>query len=229
MKRWLTIGYLPLRSTIFPLTGLLILLGLAEGTVFWLLRNQLFPLTDFLDLPVLLLYTAAMIFTGFLFVFRCSGGTATLGRLDLSPMGQFLLWGGWNTLCFFLLAAWQVILFLLIGTAYFLMVPEDAHAQAMMLAVYRSDLMYLLLPLWEPLRYLCNLATWASLGFSTALWTFLRGKRRWHVLPFLSLGLTLYSFTARPGSAAPYVCGLIHLGLVAWCVVIWGEVSHEKA
>lgn len=230
-KKWTTIGYLPLRSTIFPLTGLLLLLGLGEGAVLlWQWRNPpSLPLEGLLDRPATLLFLGALVLTGVLLAVRYAGGDATLERLDLSPTGRFLLWGGWGALCFFVLMTWQVLVFLLLGTLYFSLEPTMAHPQAMMLAAYRSELIYALLPLWEPLRYLCNLAMCVDLGFAAALWILLRGRKRWHIAPFLSLGLALYSFTAGPGSMTPYVCGLIHLALAGWCLGIWREVSHEKA
>ena len=230
-KKWTTIGYLPLRSTIFPLTGLLILLGLVEGAVLpWLWRKSpSLTLERLFDWPTTLIFLGALILTGVLLAVRCAGGDATLERLDLSPTGRFFLWGGWGALCFFILMTWQVLVFLLLGTVYFSLNPTLAHPQAMMLAAYRSELIYALLPLWEPLRYLCNLAMCVDLGFAAALWVLLRGRKRWHIASFLSLGVTLYSFTAAPGSMAPYFCGLIHLALAGWCLGIWREVSHEKA
>ena len=232
-KKWTTIGYLPLRSTIFPLTGLLLLLGLGEGAVLlWQWRNPpSLPLEGLFDRPATLLFLGALVLTGVLLAVRCAGGDATLERLDLSPTGRFLLWGGWGALCFFLLMAWQVLVFLLLGTLYFSLEPTMAHPQAMMLAAYRSELIYALLPLWEPLRYLCNLAMCVDLGFAAALWVLLRGRKRWHIAPFLSLGVALYTFAAGPGPGflLPYVCGLIHLALGGWCLGIWREVSHEKA
>lgn len=225
MKRWLTIGYLPLRSTIFPLAGILTGMGLLEGVILLLLRGQTAPLERLFGLPATLLYFAAAILTGVLLAVRWSGGAVTLGRLNLSPMGLFLLWGGWGALCFFALMAWQVVLFLLLGTVYLRLTPEAAHSQALMLAVYRSDLLYTLLPLWEPLRYLCNLATCLNLGYSTALLTFLRQRRRWHLVPILSFALVS---VAPPGSNGPYVYGAAHLLLAAFCVYRWRRMSHEK-
>ena len=153
-KKWTTIGYLPLRSTIFPLTGLLILLGLVEGAVLpWLWRKSpSLTLERLFDWPTTLIFLGALILTGVLLAVRCAGGDATLERLDLSPTGRFFLWGGWGALCFFILMAWQVLVFLLLGTVYFSLNPTLAHPQAMMLAAYRSELIYALLPLWEVRR-----------------------------------------------------------------------------
>lgn len=226
MKRWLSTGYLPLRSTIFPLAGVLLLMGLAEGALLWLLRKQPAPLEALFALPATVVYFAAMLAVFCLLLLRYSGGAATLGRLNVSPMEQFFLWGGWSALCFFGVMAWQVVLFLLLGTVYFHAVPEAAHPQALMLAVYRSRLLYTLLPLWEPLRYLCNLVMCVNLGFSAALLAFLRRVRRWHLVPILSLALV---FAVEPGSTFVYYYGAAHLVLAVFCVQRWRRSAYEKA
>lgn len=226
MKRWLSTGYLPLRSTIFPLAGIFLLMGLAEGALLWLLRKQPAPLEALFGLPAAAVYFAAMLAVFSLLLLRYSGGAVTLGRLNVSPMEQFVLWGGWSALCFFGVMTWQVALFLLLETIYLRLTPEAAHSQAMMLAVYRSDLLYTLLPLWEPLRYLCNLVMCVNLGFSAALLAFLRRVRRWHLAPILSLALV---FVAGPGSNAPYFFGAAHLVLAGFCVRRWRRSAYEKA
>lgn len=224
MKRWLSVGYLPLRSTIFPLTGLLVLLGLAEGTALWLLRGERAPLEALFSLPGTVLYFAALLFTGVLLAVRCSGGAYTLGRLNVSPMALFLLWGGWGALCFFLVMVWQAALFFLLGTVYTRLVPWAVHDQTLLLTVYRSPLLYTLLPLWAPLRILGSLLACVSLGFSTALWALSRGKRPW-LLPFLALAAVR---VAGPGGDLPILFGCFHLFLAAYCVDRWRRACYEK-
>ena len=93
MRRWLSIGYLPLRTMVFPVTGLLALVLLVEAAALrlaWWPDRGLEALLRVAKVPGI--FAAAALALTALMMFR-GGGRLTLERLNVGPAARLLLWG----------------------------------------------------------------------------------------------------------------------------------------
>ena len=229
MRRWLSIGYLPLRTTVFPVTGLLALVLLVEAAALrlaWWPDRGLEALLRAAKVPGI--FAAAVLALTALMMFR-GGGRLTLERLNVGPAARLLLWGIWNALCLWALMAVQILAFLLTAMACTRWGnPAVIGPQTAALTVYGSSFWYSLLPLAEPARYLCSAAACLGVGFTAAMWNFFRCRRERSVAVFVSLWLALYGFSASPADGTCYVFAVLQLLLVVYTLYRWRKASHEK-
>lgn len=216
MKKYTSIFMLLAGSTILPLAGLLLLMALAEGGLFYLSAGADVPFdqalreghTALVSALVLVLWMVVLLLP------RFSRGGMTLARLQVSPRAIYLCHALYNALTLCILWGFQVLAILGLGAYYGRIAdPQLFGPQTVMLAFYREEFLHGLLPLADWMPWARNIAFILALGFAAAYPATDKGRGR-HGL-FLAAFITvavIWSFPAKLNGAGALLMLICALG-----------------
>ncbi len=243
MKRYFSVLMLAAGSTIYKISGLLLLMAALETASFYRLL-QIGPVDQFYALESLIDRSGIPLICGFAFLGLClilsltgyeSGRSKisyTLQRLSLREETIALLWSGYYLVCFLIFWAVQLLIVLCLSRLYIAVVdPAYLNEQTVFLAFFRNDFLRSLLPLEETSRLLRNGALLLSLSLGAACFPLKqrRGKRD-IAMSFLAV-FTFWSFPQEMGrfgsDAWIFLLALALAGNSAY-YILW-EKSDEKA
>ena len=243
MKKHLSVLSLIVRSTIYKIIGVLILMAGLEFLLFMQAVSLLGSQAQLgLELAFRKGFTAWFFLAAFIALFflltgvvksKKSNPAYTLLRLSIKEK-QFFFWCGlYNTVCFALLILVQIAV--VIGLCeYYINSGADSTAtgQTVFLAFYRSDFLHSLVPFDEPFNMLANIFLTVVLGFSCAHYSVneLHGKAAlW--LTYWSIYLAIRGFI-RPVDENLYDIYLwIFLAIGAIDIAVYllkKEAGHEE-
>ena len=165
---------------------------------------------------VFLLFCALFLLTGC----EQKGGKLayTLRRLSVDEREIHISWAIYYTLCFVLLALWQVGVYFLLYHLYAASpFGEGLSPSAWFLTAYRNDLLHSLFPLHDIPRHLRNALIYPCLGLSCSAFSLhlRRGRRSW--APLFLIALTALTFVRNPGNSAMDIFTLVY---TAWLTAI---------
>lgn len=231
MRQYLSVLALAARSTVYRVSGLLLLTFGAEAALFYRALqsasdgglNTPEALIDGSGIPLVcgvsfLLLSALLSMTGYE---RAGVRTRyTIRRLSVREETVVLLWACYNTACFLLFWAFQVLAALVLCRWYLAAVdPAYWNGQTVFLAFYRSDFLHSLLPLEEKSRFVRNLALAPALGLAAACFAMKQRRGKLGISAGVLAAFTLMEFPRKMGSFSSDMVGmLIALGAAAWCV-----------
>ena len=241
MRQHTAVLLLLARSTLYPVLGLLALLGLVEWGLFSLALDRALAAgptaletvietsglgwalaAGFLALSALLCATGCV---------RGSRSDYTLRRLSLPEWAIFLWQGAYNSVCLLLLWASQAGVAL--GLSAWFAARTGADSLAVFLAFYRNELFHGLLPLEDSWVWARNLVICLELGIIDAFVPYQqrRGKSRTAIVAWLAALWTMYFFPSSVGGEGLlwYLSMLAVLVLFACCTVflLGKEESNE--
>lgn len=241
MRGYLSLLMLAARSTVYKISGLLLLMGALEMALFYRLlqKSSVHPeglegLIDLSGIPIV---------CGGAFLVLClilslngyeSGGSKiryTLQRLSLSEEAIALLWSVYYLACFLIFWAVQLFIILWLGRLYVSAVdPAYINEQTIFLAFYRNSFLHSLLPLEETSRFLRNGALLLGLSLGAACLPFKqrRGKRD-IAMSFLAV-FTFWVFPQEMGRfGSDAWIWLLALSLAGHSLyyILWGKANEE--
>ena len=142
----------------------------------------------------------------------------TLRRLSISEAEIHISWAIYYTLCFVLLALWQVGMYFLFHHLYAASpFGEGLSPSAWLLATYRSDLLHSLFPLHDVPRHLRNALLYPCLGLCCSAFSLhlRRGRRSW--APLMLVALTIFTFVRNSGNSAMDIFTMVY---TAWLTAV---------
>ena len=210
MRQHTAVLLLLARSTLYPVLGLLALLGLVEWGLFSLaLDRALAAGPTALETVIETSGLGWALAAGFLALsaLLCASGCVRgsrsdyiLRRLSLHEWAIFLWQGAYNSACLLLLWASQAGVAL--GLSAWFTARTGADGMAVFLAFYRNELFHGLLPLEDSWVWARNLAICLELGGIDAFVPYLqrRGQPRTAIVAWLAALWTMYFFPCSVGS-----------------------------
>ena len=210
MRQHTAVLLLLARSTLYPVLGLLALLGLAEWGLFSLALNRVLAAgPTALETVIEQSGLGWALAAGFLALstLLCASGCVwgsrsdyTLRRLSLPGRAIFLWQGAYNSACLLLLWASQAGVAL--GLSAWFAAQTGADSMAVFLAFYRDPLFHSLLPLEDGWVWARNLVICLELGIVDAFVPYQqrRGKPRTAIVAWLAALWTMYFFPCPVGS-----------------------------
>ena len=241
MKKQVSVFMLMARSTVFKITGLLVIMAGVEIGLFSLafqkvLAGACLTLEDFIEEShiSLVLGLCFLAMAAVLCLTGCEFGSRqgyTLKRLSISIKMVFLWQSLYNTICFLLLWAAQLGIALLLCKWYVARAdPALVSGQTIFLAFYRSDFLHALLPLEETSCWIRNGILALGLGISSAYFPIRQRAGKWGlgiiVLAFAGLAF----FPHRLGSFMNDFCmGALGIWVIGAAVLpmLAKEAEHE--
>lgn len=231
MRRYLSVLALAARSTIYRVFGLLLLTFAAEAALFY--RALQSAATGGLDTPEALIDGSGIpLVCGASFLLLCAllsltgyerAGCKTrytIRRLSVREETVVLLWACYNTACFILFWAVQVLAALVLCRWYLAAVdPAYWNGQTVFLAFYRSGFLHSLLPLAEKTRFVRNGALAAALGLASACFAMKQRRGKLGTAVAVLAVVTLVKFPREMGSfSSDITLILVALSVAAWCL-----------
>ena len=239
MKKHLSVLMLISRSTIYQILGILLIMVVVEGTLFYFALNRMMT-SEVVGLELafqqsripwvcalgFLLVTALLCLTGCEF-----GGKQgyTLRRLSVSERSVFLWQAFYNTCCFFLFWAVQLFIILALCRLYIERIDSAVvNNQTVFLAFYRNDFLHSLLPLAEISRYVRNIFLILGLGIASAYFP-IRQRRGGIGAGIIVLSaVTLLFFSHGMGYLGSDIL-VILLSIATAAIALNGALSEEAA
>ena len=177
MKKHSSVFMLMARSTIYRVMGLLILMAVAEGGLFWL-RLQQGAIDGNFSLEAIIsesrLSWACAAFFLFVNVILSWGSytisdTYTAARLSVSGKTVYLWQCVYNTLCYLLFWMVQILIGIGLCRVYEAMAPaEFVSNQTVFLAFYRSNFLHSFLPFEDTWVWVRNILLVVALGICSS-------------------------------------------------------------
>lgn len=185
MKRHISVLQLFIRSSFLQVLAVCLVISITESILFVRSLEKLNVQYQAGELRVLMLENVieeAKLFYVFMVgiavitmflnrIGRNMGGRQeyTLYRLQITPKQVFLWQALYNSSCYILFWAVQVVVAFLL-CLYFVRTADSSMVtnQSLFLAFYRSDFLHAVLPLEHMARWICNLSWFAALGWSVA-------------------------------------------------------------
>lgn len=242
MKKHLSVFLLMVRSSFYPILGLLVLLAAVQGGIFWLVlcgsTGEGLLLENVVAGSRLGLVFGLFFFRVSHFLIRTgrlpgSRQGYTLGRLGVSERWVFFWQAVYNVLMYALFYMAECLIVLGLSQIYIHHAPaEYVTGQTVFLAFYRSPLLHSLLPMEDGLVWLRNIVLLLSLGICAAQYPMgiRRGKRAKAVVFLMAMVPTF--FVQPLGSSPLYVFQMIFcLFFVAFCLykaLIPEEVEDDE-
>ncbi len=244
MKKYTSVLMLHIRSTIYKILPVFLVMGSIEFLLFYRILERLsnpvyredkyyqgfsYYVTasriPFLFLAAFLLITLILTLHGFEFKEKNS---YTLRRLRISEKKIFFLQGIFGTLIYFLLFAVQIFLIFLFAGLYFHIASADTYsAQTLFLSFYKNDFLHSLLPLEETFRVFRNLWGILALGFSSAYQSYCqrRGKKSFLIIPVAFIGILTFqtSLGSQYGEYTMIAVSLIALFRIGYQITRKGD------
>lgn len=241
MKQHLSILMLAARSTICKILLVFLAMAAAEGTLFYVtLRKALTG--EGIGLEQMIVQSRIPLVCGLSFLLLCailslswcefSGSKLryTLKRLSVAEVTTVFWWAVYNTICFFVFWAFQLLIVLLLLRLYIATInPIYISEQTAFLAFYRHNFLHSLLPLEEISRYISNALLLLSLGISAACFSFRQRRHQKGIAIIALAALTVGFFPREMGSFInDLMIAIIALSVAAGAVAgVWKERIYE--
>ncbi len=232
MKKHLSVLMLFVRSSIYKLSTLLVLMTAAETVLFAIALKKLpdsMAETVFSHSRIgivcgaaFVLYTAVLCLTG------CEFGSKqgyTLRRLRVSEWNIYFWQAGYNFCCYLIFWFVQLAAALLMCRLY---MARGGGVQDVFLVFYRNSFLHSLLPLDETSRYIRDLLLAAALGLETAYFPLCQRYGKPAISTGLMTGMTVVMFAGSMGSFGTDVM-VILLSAVFAAVSVWGAYSRRES
>lgn len=237
MRQHVGVFMLMVRSTIWKLLGLLVVMAAAEFALFWMALGQGETLEQTLaDAHITWAFGGAfLLLTAALCRIGCEHSSKqgyTLGRLPVSERGVFLWQGTCNACCYFLLWAGQLFWALALCKIYRETADPSMYSnQTVFLAFYRSSLLHSLLPLEEVSRWIRNIILLLGLGLTAAYFPYRQRRKHLGVGIIVLAPLVLLFFVRGIGYLTNDVLmSLVSLAMAGWAVYgVFREEEEENA
>ena len=191
MKKYISVLALDVKNTIFKVLGILILMSVAQLGYFYLFMQkelafwhiaaaswQVPGMVTSFDLMLTesrmeIFFMISVALVGAVLIRGCSEhgkvrSKFTWHRLQIERRQVFAVWAAYRVLCMALVAAWQILLLIVMDGMYQEIWAQGYAPQSLFLACYRNEFMHGLLPLSDPfyaVRLVCCLLFW---GMGTA-------------------------------------------------------------
>jgi len=227
LRKHLSVFMLYTRSSIYRILILLILMAVAEITLFYLSANRVMTsniigLERMFDKSYIGLVMAAVfvLMSVQLSLMGCERGSKqsyTLCRLSVSEEAVFAWQALFNALAYFMLWAVQLLIvwaMCIYGTSK---MGSLASNQNIFLAFYRNDFLHSLLPLAETSRLIRNILLIISLGLSSALFSYHNRRKKFGISIIFMILIGGLPFAGSVGNIETDVVQ----GLASVCVIIW--------
>ncbi len=238
MRKHLSVWMTAARGIAGPLALILLVMAAAEGVLLWSAypdyeATGLYFLLS--DCPLVWPFRAALVLLAAACCLHGSslGGSAvgnTLGRLRVSELTAFLLWGLCYAMAFVIL--WAVQAGILLGAGWYFTAhaaPSAASAQTVLLASWQVPFFHAVLPLDQWTGYVRMACLSLGLGTGCAAWSFWRRRTaNGYAAPFLVI-LWVVTITFDPTDLSMdlflILAALVTAGVSIY--LVWGEVYRH--
>lgn len=238
MRKHLSVWMTAARGIAGPLALILLVMAATEGVLLWSAypdyeATGLYFLLS--DCPLVWPFRAALVLLAAACCLHGSGlgGSAvgnTLGRLRVSELTAFLLWGLCYAMAFVIL--WAVQAGILLGAGWYFTAhaaPSAASAQTVLLASWQVPFFHAVLPLDQWTGYVRMACLSLGLGISCAAWSFWRRRTaNGYAAPFLVI-LWVVTITFDPTDLSMdlflILAALVTAGVSIY--LVWGEVYRH--
>lgn len=238
MRKHLSVWMTAARGIAGPLALILLVMAAAEGILLWSAypdyeATGLYFLLS--DCPLVWPFRAALVLLAAACCLHGSGlgGSAvgnTLGRLRISELTAFLLWGLCYATAFVIL--WAVQAGILLGAGWYFTAhaaPSAASAQTVLLASWQVPFFHAVLPLDQWTGYVRMACLSLGLGTGCAAWSFWRRRTaNGYAAPFLVI-LWVVTITFDPTDLSMdlflILAALVTAGVSIY--LVWGEVYRH--
>lgn len=238
MRKHLSVWMTAARGIAGPLALILLVMAAAEGVLLWSAypdyeATSLYFLLS--DCPLVWPFRAALVLLAAACCLHGSGlgGSAvgnTLGRLRVSELTAFLLWGLCYAMAFVIL--WAVQAGILLGAGWYFTAhaaPSAASAQTVLLASWQVPFFHAVLPLDQWTGYVRMACLSLGLGTGCAAWSFWRRRTaNGYAAPFLVI-LWVVTITFDPTDLSMdlflILAALVTAGVSIY--LVWGEVYRH--
>lgn len=235
MRKHLSVWMTAARGIAGPLALILLVMAAAEGILLWSAypdyeATGLYFLLS--DCPLVWPFRAALVLLAAACCLHGSGlgGSAvgnTLGRLRVSELTAFLLWGLCYATAFVIL--WAVQAGILLGAGWYFTAhaaPSAASPQTVLLASWQVPFFHAVLPLDQWTGYVRMACLSLGLGTGCAAWSFWRRRTaNGYAAPFLVI-LWVVTITFDPTDLSMdlflILAALVTAGVSIY--LVWGEV-----
>lgn len=238
MRKHLSVWMTAARGIAGPLALILLVMAAAEGVLLWSAypdyeATGLYFLLS--DCPLVWPFRAALVLLAAACCLHGSGlgGSAvgnTLGRLRVSELTAFLLWGLCYAMAFVIL--WAVQAGILLGAGWYFTAhaaPSAASAQTVLIASWQVPFFHAVLPLDQWTGYVRMACLSLGLGTGCAAWSFWRRRTaNGYAAPFLVI-LWVVTITFDPTDLSMdlflILAALVTAGVSIY--LVWGEVYRH--
>lgn len=238
MRKHLSVWMTAARGIAGPLALILLVMAAAEGVLLWSAypdyeATSLYFLLS--DCPLVWPFRAALVLLAAACCLHGSGlgGSAvgnTLGRLRVSELTAFLLWGLCYAMAFVIL--WAVQAGILLGAGWYFTAhaaPSAASPQTVLLASWQVPFFHAVLPLDQWTGYVRMACLSLGLGTGCAAWSFWRRRTaNGYAAPFLVI-LWVVTITFDPTDLSMdlflILAALVTAGVSIY--LVWGEVYRH--
>lgn len=238
MRKHLSVWMTAARGIAGPLALILLVMAAAEGVLLWSAypdyeATSLYFLLS--DCPLVWPFRAALVLLAAACCLHGSGlGSSavgnTLGRLRVSELTAFLLWGLCYAMAFVIL--WAVQAGILLGAGWYFTAhaaPSAASAQTVLLASWQVPFFHAVLPLDQWTGYVRMACLSLGLGTGCAAWSFWRRRTaNGYAAPFLVI-LWVVTITFDPTDFFMdlflILAALVTAGVSIY--LVWGEVYRH--
>lgn len=238
MRKHLSVWMTAARGIAGPLALILLVMAAAEGVLLWSAypdyeATGLYFLLS--DCPLVWPFRAALVLLAAACCLHGSGlgGSAvgnTLGRLRVSELTAFLLWGLCYATAFVIL--WAVQAGILLGAGWYFTThaaPSAASPQTVLLASWQVPFFHAVLPLDQWTGYVRMACLSLGLGTGCAAWSFWRRRiANGYAAPFLVI-LWVVTITFDPTDLSMdlflILAALVTAGVSIY--LVWGEVYRH--
>lgn len=241
MKKHLSVFMLMARSTIYKHLSLLVLMAAVEGGLFcWLLARGnagggLGLETLIRQSRIIWVFGACFVLMTVLLAMTGSEGGSklsyTLKRLSVSERWVFVWQSAYNTVCYLLLWAAQILIAVVLCRIYEAnAAAEYVSGQTVFLAFYRNNFLHALLPFEDAIFWVRNGIFAAALGLCAAWFPMAQRKGKRFAVLFVFGGGVIVLFSCGIGDAincaAAIILSLLCVGVVLY-QVLEIEVPNE--
>lgn len=192
MKKYLSVCKLIIRSSVYPVMGVLLGAIIANGVSFALRGWQRADLFEAIC-NISNVSLGLILMTVFLASALCKRGgqlTYTMRRLRISDKTVFCFQACYNALCFALFFMVQALSFVVMSLLYLNAHPEAGH-QTLFVTAYQYEVFHVVFPLENTLGWICNGILMAGLGICTAAYPFRQRRGRKSICTYLMVGIVL--------------------------------------
>lgn len=236
MKQHLSVLMIAARSTIYKLLGLLLVMAAAESALFYLVLKRTLA-GELIGLEQMVNQSWMPLVSGVCFLLLCvmlsltgcefSGSKLryTIKRLSVREETTVLWWAVYNTICFLIFWAVQLLIALLLCRLYAAKIdPMYVSDQTIFLAFYRDKFLHSLLPLEETSRFICNAILICGLGASAACFSFRQRHGQKGIAIIALAAVTLGFFPRAMGSFGNDMV----IAIIALAVAVGAMVGMRK-
>ena len=227
MRKHLSVFMLYVRSSIYRLIILLVLMAAAEIALLYFSVERCM-VSGYISLERmfsksyigLVMGAAFVLLTVQLSIIGCERGSKqsyTLQRLSVNETAVFAWQALFNAMAYFILWAAQLALVWAMSIYGTEKMGDLASNQNIFLAFYRNDFLHSLLPLAETSRFVRNIFLVVALGLSSALFSYHNRRKKFGISIIFMVLITALPFAGSVGNIETDAVQI----LSSVCVIIW--------